>query len=385
MPQFSVVYFDVHARTSGIGADKKQLVKLLSERGIEMEVSGYSADRYAQADVLVAQQAVRRHQLPMSAKVLGQRIYNRHQRQEVLAKLGFPVMPFASPSSDEELNAALDDWDTNFAVAKFDWSFRRAGVFLLERGDGAPAKLPSGFQPGRDTIMKRHVGSPETYKADFFAGHFLGCSVLDTRELDLPDWQIVGAKGQKPADLPGPVKSELCAASDALLRHGIGYVSFDLMREGDDFYIVEVNITNVSRAFWLENLHPYIENFADGIASLIDKQDQIPNYSDIYEQLDAAENDQEAIGLIPEDRKSDFPTETQPREEVENFDAILKRAETYSEQDKSFMTEGPFEVLCGHLSNNVPFYRDSDLSNNDLTKLPIFDLKMVRDNHSELV
>ena len=170
-----------------------------------------------------------------------------------------------------------------------------------------------------------------------------------------------------------------------MLDYGIGYVSFDLMRGGDAYYIIEINITNVSRVFWLQNLSPYIENLADGIASLRDKMGRIPVYSKIYDQLEEAGNENEAIGLIPEDRKDEFPSEIKPSEETASFDGILERSEKYSEADKAIMVEGPFEVLCDHLARDVPFYVDGGSPKTKLSEFPVFDLEMVRSNHSELV
>ena len=135
-------------------------------------------------------------------------------------------------------------------MLKYDWSSRRRGVFLWPLGDDRRKPFPKDFDPGADVFMAFQSDDPHTYKVDAFGGLVIGAYVLKTRDMREPAWEMVSD------DEYARFASRFCAPPDrdrsaaALLAHGAGYSSFDLMRTGDAFRIVEMNTCGVGTGLW---------------------------------------------------------------------------------------------------------------------------------------
>ena len=347
-----VVFYGVLTRPDTPAPSHQLLKDLLAAQGVDLEFHNYWRPETTQGDLLILATAAPQNLLPDHIKALGQRTLNRRTRLDALARFEGVAQPYGTPSSSEELTDLLDQWDARDAVLKFDWSLRRLGVQQVSRNAQGAARLPSSFDPARDVVMKRIQGAAFTIKVDSFAGHVLGASRLDTREVGSPNWQTIGPRQIEPYDLTPEIEDCVSRAGRALLPYGVGYCGFDVMLDEAGPRVIEVNATNVGTAFWMDRPNPYAERFAQAILATLTQLDTIPDFGALRSMAIEAGNDREANAP-----KTPPPPPSTGDVEVDvlaNLDRMVAQAETYDEAERVLIGEEARAALWDHAQQHVP-------------------------------
>jgi hypothetical protein len=89
----------------------------------------------------------------------------------------------------------------------------------------------------------------------------------------------------------------IAAVSKHLLGFGAGYVSFDLMRSGESFKIVEINSCGVGTSAWRCWPERYAANYAEGILNALENLNRIPRYRALRAAALQHNNDAAAVKL----------------------------------------------------------------------------------------
>ena len=336
----------------------------LSPVGIEIVVDNAWSDEYASADLLIAAEPLPDEQVPPACRILGQRTLNRRTRLDVAVASGAAVAAFGGPRDDDELTRLAAGWNAEAAVLKYDWSTRRSGVFFWPLEPARRRPFPADFDPEADVFMAFLGDDPRTYKVDAFGGVVLGAYVLPTRDMRVAAWEAVTERTREPFDLPEAARGQIAATSAAMLEHGVGYASFDLMRTAGGFHIIEANTSSVSVAVWDDRPEEFAAGYADGIIAALDRIDRIPRYATLREQARRCGNDREAKGL---------PTRTADGEQADGergaavaapaeasaqavFMRTLAQTDRMASSELRAFTTGPLETLLRHAREHVPFY-----------------------------
>ncbi len=337
------------------------------------------SDDYLAFDLLVLDEPLPDSDDLADCRVLGQRTLNRRTRLDVAVASGADVVPFGGPRTDAELDALAASWGSDCAVLKYDWSSRRRGVFLWPLTADRRKPFPKDFDPGADVFMAFQGDDPRTYKVDAFGGVVLGAYVLKTRDMREPAWERVRDEDYAQFELPGAVIGQIEAVSAALLGHGAGYASVDLMLSGEDYRIIEMNTCGVGTGLWDDWPEQYAEAYGRAILETLERIDRVPRYRDLREAALRCGNDRQAI-VLP--RRAGGTAGTAPTEDSAQarFMRTLGETERISAQDmRDFLAE-PLEALVHHVREHVPFYArrldalfraDGSLDLGAWTKLPI--------------
>jgi len=347
-----VSWLDLTQDPKNLSPERALTRDLLAEQGIRLVHFGARDASMLQADVTLLGQTVSVDWLPDDKKVLGLRTLNRRTRLDVLAENGLPVQPYGAPADDAAFADLLARWGVRHAVVKLDWSFRRAGVTALPVRHDQKPRLPLGFDPSMDVVMQPVKGDPRTLKVDLFAGHVLGATWLDTRQIATPNWQMIGVRGQWPATLSADLQTMLEKASEVLLRYGCGYSSLDVMFADDGPRIIEANTTSVSTVFWRDNPEPYAQNLARAIAACLQRRDDIPKVRDITMLARGCRNEDEAVLLEPNPDRLTLPPDFDM-----HMDAMMREADSLSEVERVALGKMVEADLMEHARLTVPAYR----------------------------
>jgi hypothetical protein len=340
-----IAWFDIAQDPENLTPDRAILKSELAARGCQLSFYCHWDAALLQSDLLVLGDTVPVESLRPDQKVLGLRTLNRRTRLDVLAKAGLPVQPYATPRNDADFQTVLRDWGIEKAIVKLDWSFRRAGVVALSR-------LPLGFDPACDVVMKPVTGGDSrTLKVDLFAGHVLGASWLDTRPIGQPNWQMIGPRRQWQATLSAYDEALWVKASRALLPHGVGAASIDVMIGPDGPVIIEANTTNVSTAFWRDVPRPYADRLSQALVECLHRVDNLPPISGLAEQARKGGNDYEAI--LPDQTPGDFHL---PDDICAELDTMMREADALSESERVALGERVEADLLRHAKVTVPAY-----------------------------
>ena len=353
MTDIDIAWLDLTQDPRDLSPERKTVCDLLAAQGIRLVHFGARDEAMLQADLIVLGQPVSVDWLPADKKVLGLRTLNRRTRLDVLAENGLPVQPYGAPSDDGEFADLLTEWNSDGAVVKLDWSFRRAGVTFLSVERGQLPSLPLGFDPTMDVVMQPVIGDPRTLKVDLFAGHVLGAAWLDTRAIATANWQMIGVREQWPACISAEVEEMLAQASKVLLQYGCGYASVDVMFAQDGPRIIEVNTTGVGTAFWRENPEPYAQNLAHAISQSIQSLSDIPAVKDIAFLARANRNEAEAAMTEPKPGRIIAP----PVDLDMHMDAMMREADSLTEPERQALGRRVEADLIEHARRAVPAYR----------------------------
>lgn len=225
-------------------------------KGLELKNHVFSVahvwdEAAAQADVVILSDPVNASLPREDSVVLGQRTLTRFQRLEIARDVGCDVGRFWSPKSVEGWKAAFIESGSDELVLKYDWSYGRRGVRLLQRSEFGQfddhLRLPP-FSPDRDVVMEILAKDPSTFKFDMLGAVILGAWVLPTRSIRDPAFYYYSppAYEYRPPPSLGQILSEL---GMRLLRFGVGYFSVDLMHTDSSYgySIVEVNTCSAGR------------------------------------------------------------------------------------------------------------------------------------------
>ena len=138
---------------------------------------------------------------------------------------------------------------------------------------------------------------PRTYKVDAFGG-------VVARRLCPEDPRHARAGLGRVRDedyarfeLPGAVIRQIETVSAALLAHGAGYASVDLMLSGEDYRIIEMNTCGVGTGLWDDWPEQYAEAYSRAILDNAGAHRPVPRYRDLREAARRCGNDQQAIVL----------------------------------------------------------------------------------------
>ncbi|MBP0485171.1 hypothetical protein [Sagittula salina] len=317
-------------------------------------------DRWSSApdasDLLILGQTVPLDCLVGDQKVLGLRTLNRRTRLDVLAQAGLPVQDYGTPNSTADLATLCRNWNSDAAVVKLDWSFRRAGIALLPVG----APLPLEFDPSCDVAMRPLDGDPRTLKIDIFADQVLGATWLDTRAITAANWQMIGPRGQWTAKLTPEVEQMVVVAGRAMLPHGVGYASIDVMFSDTGPRIIEANTTSVGTAYWRSAPQPYADALARGVLAVLDRLEDLPTATALAPAANTSRNAAEAVA--PDRVAGHF---TPPRDMAAILESMMHEADLMPEAARAQQAAAVEAELLDHARANVPAYRAAPASNLD--------------------
>lgn len=332
----------------------------LAGSGIEISVDNQWSDAYRAFDLLVLDEPVPDSDDLADCRILGQRTLNRRTRLDVAVASGAAVAPFGGPRSDAELDALAQSWATDCAVLKYDWSSRRRGVFLWPLARDRRKPFPPDFDPTADVFMAFQSDDPHTYKVDAFGGVVLGAYILKTRDMRQPAWEMVGDADYARFELPDTVRLQIEAVSAALLGHGAGYASFDLMRSGEAFRIIEMNTCGVGTGLWDDWPELYAEAYGRALLRTLEDIDRVPRYRDLRAAARRCGNDRQAIVLPRRPSGTAAGAAAPPAEDSAQvrFMRTLGETERISAHEmRDFLAE-PLEALIRHAREQVPFYAE---------------------------
>lgn len=339
--------------------DRQALANHLDKAGIRFVQTNCWHTDDLEADLVWACDPVAASLVPDTMRIVGQRTLNRKTRLDAVLGAGASVVPYAAPCDDMQFSEMLAQWDVAQAVVKFDWSYQRAGVFLWPAAPTQNPKLPSGFDPSCDIIMRRHIGAADTLKVDAFAGHILGASVLKTQAIGLPNWRELKDDGHVTVALDPETERMLSAVSRALVSHGVGYASFDLMQGPDGARIIEVNTSGVGTRIWQSEPEPYARKLAAALAECIAQPEQFPLFGELRIKASQNNNDAEA----PELSNPSIAPETEPEEALNLEDVIedmTRSVEALPEAERVSIADETYASLLVWAGENIPYYAARD-------------------------
>ena len=339
-----------------------EMARLLDATGIRLSVENRWSDDYAKADLLIGADPIPDCDVILETRVLGQRTLNRLTRLQVALEVSGPVARFCSPSTDDDLALQTRDWG-DLAVLKYDWSMRRNGVFLWPLGQ-ARKPFPPDFDPTRDLFMEFLPDDPMTYKIEAFAGQILAAWVLPTRDMREPNWPVMSDANISPFTPPDRLIESISIVSRHLLRHGAGYTSFDLMRAGDAFRIVEINTCGVGTSNWKLWPEQYAANYARGILNATRELDIIPRYRALRAAAFRENSDLAAVVLPPKSGRVSF-SDQEPIDEIDEhssgermlFDELL-RSEQMPRRRLTSLWQDNAARLLAHARSTCPYYAE---------------------------
>ncbi len=338
-----------------------EMQRLLAADGITLIVDNVWSDAFVDADLIIGADPLFDSETLLNARVLGQRTLNRFTRLQQAAVAGGPLPGFCSPADDAALSAGTRGWG-EVAVLKYDWSLRRNGVFLWPLGrDRRP--FPDDFKPGCDLFMEFLPGDPQTYKVDTFGGALLGGWILPTRHMQEPDWQVILDANTYDFDPPAALTEALGQVGRQLLAFGAGYVSFDLMRAGDGFKIIEINTCGVGTSIWKTRPERYARNYAAGIRTVLGNLDAVPKYAALRAMARQEDNDNYAVPLKQRPPAGEgsgrAASSAQAGKSFEQvFFADLLQSERLSPRRLARSWQDTALALLKHARATVPYYRD---------------------------
>lgn len=363
-----VVILDCNLQRDAQRVVYEGMTRRLAEAGIRLLVDDHWSDDYAKAGLLIGADPLPDGDVLLDCRVLGQRTLNRLTRLEVAERSGAPVVPFGTPANDAELDALANRWGTDRAVLKYDWSARRNGVFLWPLDPSRRKPFPDDFKPACDVFMAFQDDDPRTYKVEACGGVVVGGYILLTRDMREPSWQKIENTEELAFEPPDELRGQLSAASKAFLREGAGYTSFDLMRTGARFQIVEVNTCGVGTALW--NIWPerYVEKYSEAIVETLGLIETIPRYRDLRERAILSGNDAQApvlprretviaAGIDPETTSTlEEPTRTERTSIEVQFIRSLDTTDRLRPNKMAEVVRPPLEALLRQARDQVPFY-----------------------------
>lgn len=358
-----VVWYHRPLAHGPITADRVLLADGLAAAGVGFTQRPCVLPQDFDADLLIISAALPVEEVPDHTRILGMRTLNRKTRLDALSAAGLPVQAYGAPDTTEELEALMRAWGSDTAIIKFDWSYRRVGVFPTPHQDGGRPHLPSDFDPKADVVMKPVNGAPETIKVDAFAGHVLGASRLDTRAIGGPSWQTIGPRGQELWDLEKQTHDIVAAASKALLSYGVGMASFDVMYGDDGPVLIEANTTNVGVGFWAERADSFARHLVEAIHSLTEDLSHVPKFGAIRALTDTGGNAKE--GWMPP--TSEAPKPAMQRPELAKEMALLEQVKRLAAYDMVGPTDrlqfgqDSKRDLWEYARENVPAYQGKSL------------------------
>lgn len=236
-----LVFYEGHP-AEVLDATNDRLIARLVEAGIDAGWTRRLPRDLGAGDVLVAHRTFRTPYPMPEVCLLGQRLTNRRERLLVCEDAGVPVAQWATPERAEEVLALFERWDTDAVLLKRDRSYRRRGVALLTPGDPVPP-----YDPTADVFQRVLRGDPRTYKVAVFWDTAIAVRVMGTRSVFDPEF-VPALSTQYLVYPPPPELLELASRlGRAFLGYGAGYMSIDFMREGDRWYVIEVNPCGVGR------------------------------------------------------------------------------------------------------------------------------------------
>ena len=342
----------------------EKMAASLAKSNITISVDNHWSDEHAEADLLVVDEPLPDSDELLDCRILGQRTLNRRTRLDVAARCGAPVAPFGGPRNDRELDELAARWSSDCAVLKYDWSSRRRGVFLWPLQSGLRKPFPNDFDPESDVFMAFQGDDPQTYKIDAFGGVLLGAYVLKTRDMRSPAWETVLHQDILRIDLLSEeTRRPIEAVSLALLDHGAGYSSFDLMRSGDEYRIIEINTCSVGTGIWNDLPQQYADAYSQGIVETLKQIDRVPRYRDLREAALRCRNDSEAVELprsattvaAPPTEVGSEPWRTSAEA---GFMKVLEKSDRISAYEMRASLVRPLKTLLRHAREHVPFYSD---------------------------
>ncbi|MBI3701021.1 MAG: phenylacetate--CoA ligase family protein [Afipia sp.] len=356
-----VVIVDCNCRRESHHRVFAEMMPQLARSGVELIVSDHWRDEFATANLVVGADPIADRDTLSSTRILGQRTLNRLTRLEVASEQNGPVARYCSPANDDELTSATRMWG-EVAVLKYDWSSRRNGVFLWPLTERRKP-FPPDFKPGADLFMEFLPDDPATYKIDAFGGEILGSWILPTRNMTLPDWQVILDQKSHFFAPPESLKQAIAKVSIALLTHGAGYTSFDLMRSGNEFKIIEMNTCGVGTGIWEEWPSQYAEAYSRALLKTVERLDAIPFFSDLRARAKDSNSDHAAAVVL--DTPEQLTHSARAADEAALPDSAelrfynrLIETERLAPRKLSKVMRGNAEPFLRHAYETTPFYRD---------------------------
>ncbi len=253
-----------------------QVCKTLEKEGIRVNL--HKGRRYADNRNSIFLLATSMHEnFKEEERVLGQRILNRKERLELIGEMNSEIIPkWVSPTTQEEFLAVAKKWNTKEVILKYDWSAGRRGVYCLSEAL-ENFVLPEKFDPNADIIMEHLEEDPYTYKVELLSGVVLNAWVLKTTNIKDENFNEYTPQPSL-FKLPKETADALKEISLKLLEYGIGYSSYDMMKQDGKLKLIEINTNSVgTNIAWSNFFDQYAANYPNAILNTIKHIDIVPS------------------------------------------------------------------------------------------------------------
>lgn len=203
-----------------------------------------------------------------SCYLIGNRIYNRRQRLELLDNLSVPVVPWAPTT---ELEAVAEVWGDDNVVYKSDASFMGRGVYLVKKDDPRVRT----FKPQRDVLMRFIPDCSHVLKVYFLHDVIVSSYLWRLPSLTEENFvQRVRADAQKPVlarlltSLPATVQQTMKSVMVEMCDKFMGFCSVDFMLYNGDWAVIELNTSGVGTGVIAQLDKNWENKFSLGLGSL---------------------------------------------------------------------------------------------------------------------
>lgn len=231
----------------------------------------------ASVDAVVAMDPVPLAAIAQGVIVLGRRTMNRAERLMVAEESGVRTARWQCA-----VDVGNNHADRSLCVLKYDWSFGRCGVSLVDFTDNWQSTVGNG-----DVLMERLAEDPRTFKLDLLCGSIVGSWGLNTRPIE--DVAFRDPTGEPFLwHCPDIVKEAAERLSRILIDRGVGYMSVDYMRTRGGYLAIELNTCSAGRMIpWSRWGSRYVKGFCRGLQILAER---VRTTSPISVAVTAAEN-----------------------------------------------------------------------------------------------
>jgi hypothetical protein len=226
--------------------------------------------RVAEGDLVVSNIALP-DELRAAGRVIAGRAMLRPTSLRLLEEAGVPTMTWALASTRREVRRLFDAWSVERLLLKPSFSHAGKGVRVFSRG----AVWRIRWRPERDVFCREvNPADGDVYKAELFAGRLMiswmsAAPAIATFFRRGVRQGLRGAYGERRlCELPADLVERLCGFSRSLAARGLGYVSVDLMRQGDgSFVAIELNPRDVA-TWWTRQFPEFRERYAGALYDL---------------------------------------------------------------------------------------------------------------------
>ena len=200
-------------------------------------------------------------------------LLNRAESMSILEQGGLDVMKWCLAKNRDEVRSLSETWNTDRILLKRSFTYGGDGVEVFDT-----SQLPSqiDWNPEKDIFCAEvNPTSGDVYKAELFNGEIVISWMSEAPPLQkqMNGTHLQGVKGaygeRRVFEFPEEVAKKLSALSKELTRHGVGYISLDLMKDpSGNYQAIEINLSMIA-TWWTVQFSEMKERYARAITCWI--------------------------------------------------------------------------------------------------------------------